>query len=323
MGIKRLLAFLMLVLGIGLANASASASSCNVYAFGDSLSDIGKKSKSSMFDLSNKTEPPSKPYFNGRYSDGLVWVDYVKALACPAGQLTGYAAGGSFTDTRNLNVDIAPDAAGLAVQVDRAVADGVVFAADDIVLLWVGANDYIFDTISGNPPSPFDVVSNIVAAIQQLAGLGATTFVVPNMPALGNTPFAALADPTGEYGLAAGLNDLANGHNIILANTIDALNSSNLGFTVLAVDVHSTFDAILSHPEDFGFHNAQYPCLIQDELRNRSPSGLCPEQGNTYVAAGTVFWDLLHPTSSVHQLIAANAIGALSAAYSAQVASAP
>jgi len=138
------------------------------------------------------------------------------------------------------------------------------------------------------------------------------------MPSLGNTPFALAVDSSGT--LSAGLNQLSDGHNQILAGNIAVLNT--LGIKVIPVDVQSTFNAILTDPGGFGYHNAEFPCLVQDAERNRVPTGACPEQGNTYVGAGTVFWDLLHPTTSIHQLIAANAVGALNAASSSQVASA-
>lgn len=322
MRMKRTLTLLTFILGLSFGIESAFAQTCNVYAFGDSLSDIGKKSKESMFVLSDKLEPPSKPYFNGRYSDGLVWVEYVKALACPEGYVESYAAGGSYTDERNLNVDIAPDAVGLAIQVDHAIGDGVTFGGDDLVLIWAGANDYIFDTIAGSTPDPSVVVANIFDTIDQLAAHGATKFLVPNMPSLGDTPFAAALDPTGELFLSEGLNLLSEGHNQILAGYSANVNSLGLGVTIVLVDVNSTLNAILANPQDFGFQNADNSCLAQDEFRNRIPTGICPEQGNTFDASGIVFWDLLHPTTAIHQLIAANAMGALGAIAPAQMAAA-
>ena len=44
-----------------------------LYAFGDSLSDVGN-----VFAASRGTEP-ARPYFQGRFSNGPIWLDYLAA----------------------------------------------------------------------------------------------------------------------------------------------------------------------------------------------------------------------------------------------------
>ena len=47
----------------------------DLYVFGDSLSDTGN-----LFALTFGIEPPSPPYFDGRFSDGPVWVETLAPL---------------------------------------------------------------------------------------------------------------------------------------------------------------------------------------------------------------------------------------------------
>ncbi len=303
---RRLLSSLIVFAGLlYLAGPVAADEDCRVYVFDDSLSDVGEKSPYSLYQLSGLFEPPSPPYAEGRYSDGRVWAQYFKRFVCREGELISYATGGAFTDFRNVNVPFAPDAGGLVIQLDHVDDDNVVFTEDDVILLWAGANDYIFDTLAGSPPDPSDIVGNIANAIKRLAARGATRFVVPNMPALGRTPLAA-SDTSGA--LATALNRMSDFHNLILAGVIADLKGESLD--VRLVDVAALFDAILTDPGDFGFDNTSIPCLIQNLDLSRDPTGACPELDDTYDAQGVFFWDLLHPTTAVHRLIASTALGA-------------
>jgi len=69
-----------------------------LYAFGDSLSDVG-----SVFAISGGKEP-APPYFDGRFSNGPIWLDYLAARLgtgpmIPSSKLGGkdYAFGGATT----------------------------------------------------------------------------------------------------------------------------------------------------------------------------------------------------------------------------------
>jgi len=287
--------------------AANARDNCRMFVFGDSLSDSGAQSKHSIFHLSGNVEPPSPPYAGGRYSDGRLWVEYLRRFLCRKGRLNSYAQGGSFTDFRNVDSGTLPGSGGLATQVDNVDDDDVEFDEDDVILLWAGGNDYVFDTLAGNPPDPTVVVGNIVDAVLRLADRGARRFVLPNLPALGRSPLASFADPTGT--LAAALNSLTGFHNIVLAGAIADLNASGLDAT--PVDIAALFDAVLSDPAAFGFNNVTVPCLIQMPDLTRVPTGACPPDGDSFDATGVFFWDLLHPTTAVHRLIAATALGAL------------
>lgn len=298
-------AYFLAVVGIGLAPAIGMAGDCNIYTFGDSLSDVGAKSTHSLYEQSGGIEPPSPPYAKGRYSDGRVWVEYVKRYICRDGELISYAAGGAYTDSRNVNALIAPGAGGLETQLDLVDDADIQFTDDDVIMLWAGANDYIFDTLAGSPPDPSVIVGNIADAVGRLADRGATRFVLPNMPLLGRTPLAA-ADQTGT--LAAALNGLSEFHNVALAAAIGDLRAASLD--VGLVDIARLFDAMLTDPAEFGFDNVSVPCLIQNPDLSRDPTGACPPDGDTFDARGVFFWDLLHPTTAVHRLIATTALGA-------------
>lgn len=279
---KRTMSILTVIASIGFSSAGLAGEECGMHVFGDSLSDVGKKSAFSLYTLSDQLEPPSWPYKKGRFTNGRVWVEYLKDYVCPQGPFASYAAGGAFTDERNLDELIAPDAGGLATQVARVEDGGVTFTRDDVIVLWAGANDYVFGAIALAPPNAVDVVWNVVDAVERLAARGATRFVLPNMPDLGGTPLGRTNDE-----LAAALSALSQGHNAVLGVAVEGLVEAGLDITV--VDVASLFATVQDHPENFGFHDVAHPCLIQQPDLSRIPSGLCPEQGKTYDATGFFF----------------------------------
>ena len=49
-----------------------AASFTEMYIFGDSLSDTGN-----IFDFTAGNIPPSPPFFEGRFSNRLIWIDYL------------------------------------------------------------------------------------------------------------------------------------------------------------------------------------------------------------------------------------------------------
>lgn len=51
---------------------ATAASFTQIYVFGDSVSNIGN-----VFDSTGGAIPPNQFYFDGRFSNGPVWVDYL------------------------------------------------------------------------------------------------------------------------------------------------------------------------------------------------------------------------------------------------------
>lgn len=301
--IKRFFAIALLMATLlGMVSASVLAKDPrqpevnNLWAFGDSLTDTGN-----LFFLSGGVVPPSPPYFNGRFSDGPVWIEglanrlglmidfntpvFVDALAnnrAIAGAFTGYDG------------ESAPGL-GVLSQVDLFLTTVGSVQPDDLVVIWAGANDYFFtDTL---PP---EAVGNLVQAVTDLALMAnARRFVVPNLPSLGETPLGKLV-LTPEQ--AAGLNALTTFHNSALAESMSELEEV-LDVEIAVVNVNAAFAEVIKRQKLFGYDNVTTPCLIQQQDGTRPPTGACGF--DPIDSTGTLFWDLIHPTGSAHELLAA------------------
>jgi phospholipase/lecithinase/hemolysin len=178
--------------------------------------------------------------------------------------------------------------------------------SDGQYVIWAGANDLIFApdfspaaTASEVVPS---AVNNIQTAIEGLEYMGARDFLVLNLPDLGVTPFGVLTGRAGE------LSEATDAFNNALADMI-AGTSWSPGLDIEIVDVHTLFSdlfaAILEDPVAAGFPDASaigFPPALAFCFDQTSLTLLCDL--NAVDPNDRVFWDLLHPTSRTHGLIA-------------------
>jgi thermolabile hemolysin len=251
-----------------------------VYVFGDSLSDTGN-----VYQATNGQAPPSPPYFDGRYSNGPVWVEYLAdELDLADAELKDFAFGGATTGRTN-NTSAA-GMIGLQQQIDRFIATNPDPDPDALYIIWAGANDYLGGTVT-NPSEP---LANLSQAITDLADAGAQTILVANLPDLGEIPLTRYTERS------TSLSSLSQQHNAQLAELIDRLQPRLApDVNLLLLDVNSLFADAIANPDRYGFSDVNSSCL---EIRCPNPDGY-------------LFWDQLHPSTAAHEQLAELAIETL------------
>ena len=281
----RFLAIALIV--IGQFTAAHAGSITSIVSFGDSLNDIGNLSLAT-----GGAYPASPPNYYGRYSNGPIWLDQFAAgrgLASPAPSLLGlggtnFAFGGSLSGTGTTSglpnllsqVGIYENALGTTPADPNA-----------LYVIWTGGNDYVF----GGQSDPSVVPNNISAAVQSLASVGATQFMVMNLPPLGDTPNAITNLTTGQR---IAFNGLIDANNQLLKQDLNTL-SSSLGLTIYQPDIYGLFLKIQANPSSYGFTNITTGAVIDG---NPDPTGY-------------LFWDSVHPTSAAGTLIAGVALASV------------
>jgi phospholipase/lecithinase/hemolysin len=273
-------------LTIDLGNTLGDRSFNQLVIFGDSLSDTGNLSTA----LGGLFPPP--PFFNGRLSNGPLWLEYL-APELGISNVANFAFAGSTTGRTNIasiiaGQDLGP-LPGVLDQIDlfagQLAANGIPSANPNaLYVVWSGANDFL-----ALPPQPlaaiqsvFSSVDNVAQSVITLAGLGAKTIVVPNVPNLAITPFVAARNLTPQAAIFSTL------FNTLLKGTLGGL-ESQLGIDIVQIDVLSLSSAIAQRPTEFGFTNATTP------LFQAAASG--PVNPDSFV-----FADDFHPTTAVHRL---------------------
>ena len=238
-----------------------------IFLFGDSLSDTG-----SSFALTLEAIPPEPSYFAGRFSNGLVAVEYLSENLdltlnpyYDDGAGNNFAVGGATTGTGNTNNDeIASFLPGITLPgvseqinaYEQSLGDGQA-DRDALYLVWAGANDfldYLGDVVPADPALLLETgINNTVNNVTYLADLGAENIVVPNLPSLGSLPFSAEFQDE-----ATALTIAYNGGLSLALDNLDL--SENYSETeVVEVDLFTANENIFANPEQFGLSNVTDP----------------------------------------------------------------
>lgn len=288
---KKRLASGVAFLAFLLATASAWATAfTGLYAFGDSLSDSGSSPSSvlSIYNLVGGCDPfhPCPPYYDGRYSNGPVAVEYLAASVAPT-NFSNFAVSGATSGVGNYGdggTAITPGLyglPGLAQEVGYYLnLAGGAADPDALYFIWGGANDFITSYVD-----PVLAAQNVAAYVAALAAAGAEHFLVPNLPDMGLTPFII------SVGLEAEAHAYSTFFNAALASELANLDALFPDASIVRFDAFSLLNDVMLNPADYGFTNTKDACLPS---LYETP---CTDPEH-YVS-----WDGFHPTTAVHAVL--------------------
>lgn len=331
---KRLiLTILLCVLSIN----SYSSKFDTIVTFGDSLSDNGN-----LYGYLGHFIPKSPPYYEGRFSNGPVWVEDLYQSYFPNGKTENFqdfAVGGAGA--------VLSYAENLPYTLDSEVTDYLYLhnytnKNKSLFVIWIGANNYL------NGPTNVDAItSSVVDSIgtnaKALIDHGAVMILMVNLPDMGKTPLAIKAN-TQEL-----LTQLTDVHNEKLLAKYNELKEQYPNVNFAYLDIHSLFDQLMNQPQQFNITNVTEPCfgggfsframlngkplldtylksqekehnIVVDEQLKKSilANPVLKEamevsyQGQMHAGvnalssscSGNLFWDHVHPTAPIHEFIA-------------------
>jgi len=252
-----------------------------VIVFGDSLSDTGN-----VYKLTNGTWPIVPPYYQGRFSNDLNWVDRLGVS-----NVKNYAYGGATTDNVVVQgytkLDTVP-VPGVRQQIEiyiNSTREQTIDFAHTLYIVSAGGNDFVFSKV----PNPFAVVNGLSNAINDLVAFGAKHILVFNQP-------PAQAFP---YTHALGLDFIFEGltllFNSILSLRLKIIQKSNAQVSLKLFNLYSIIKEIIDN-ESGQFTNTVNQCW--DIVNDTSVVMHCLDPSKY------VFIDQFHFTSSVHEIIA-------------------
>ena len=268
----------------------------DLFVFGDSLSDTGNAYNSVL------SVPDVPPYWQGRFSNGPIWVDEVSSalglttsIGSGTSQGDNRAFGGSQTG-QGYSYLLLPN---VGTQINNYLGHvQSSIPANVVITLWSGGNDFLYG--GGNP----NVIStNMVSHVRALALAGGQTFIIPNVPPLEMTPEGSSRSQSQQNQLAQ---DVIT-YNSLLATEMSNL-STSLGITIHQVDAWSIFNEIVANKEAFGLTDVQNAaCASSGSLL---PIPIC-NSGDPVASNANehLFFDKAHPTTTMHSVIAAYALG--------------
>jgi len=253
-----------------------------IYVFGDSYCDVGN-----IYLATSGALPASPPYYNGRFSNGPIWVEHVAGfLKLPiqpylAGG-TDFAFGGAEVTapvvTAEGTIPSVPEQVALYLKLHDGKAD-----PKALYIIEGGGNDILNATGGSAEDLGFKIATGIAASELLLRQAGARNFLIPNLFNVGllpggqaNAKFAGAASEATNSWL----------------NTLLAVEGFLEDVHILRLDVFSLINSVQTDPTNFGFTNVTTPCL------NPVTSAVCSDPDHTF------FWDVEHPTELGHSFFA-------------------
>lgn len=303
-----------------------------IIVFGDSLSDNGN-----IYALTQRAShiipnldplPKSPPYYKGRFSNGMVWVEYLsQSLNVP---LHDYAFGGSWAEPFYDSRTIIPFS--LASQVYIYLGDTPDdFARDKhLFVIWSGGNDYA----KGRDDIEY-ATSNTVAAIRKQMDLlihaGGRHFLVLTLPDLGTAPGVVKRGKR----ISHIVSELSRLHNQKMIKMIKLVKKEYPNVDFILFNMTNHMNDVKSYPAKYKLKNLTEPCYhgsytlenpqalhalqastkeamakanidVEDNLSLQTVylNGLTSNASQCINPDEYMFWDNIHPTSRMHQLIA-------------------
>ncbi|BAU10286.1 GDSL family lipase [Leptolyngbya sp. NIES-3755] len=234
-----------------------------LYVFGDSLSDNGNVFRATGGEF------PAPPYFEGRYSNGRVWVEELATkLDLSNDRFDNFAWGGATTGTNGLN-----SVPGVLAQVQTFVQNQPKINPQALFVIWAGANDYLYST-----ETPTRSIENLRQSLQSLIESGAKRLLVANLPNLGQLPATRNTEASQK------LTNFAIAYNQSLATTLNQFRKPDIAIAEL--DVFGIYQNAIKNPGQFGFTNVTAACL-----------------GSSANCDRYLFWDGIHPTTAAHKVL--------------------
>ncbi|RAP34731.1 lysophospholipase [Legionella quinlivanii] len=277
-----------------------SAALKNIVVFGDSLSDNGN-----LYEYMHHQLPQSPPYYEGRFTNGPIWVERLLALYYkqnPESHLKDYAFGGA---------GVSEEDDGGVLFTLRSEIDSYFLShnnqaeKDNLYVVWIGANNYL-----GVPDGVNETVERvnkgIAHSLSELASKGARHILVFNLPDLGKAPAAK------EFDAEEILSEFCQAHNAALAETMKQLRKEYPKVQWIFYDVNELLNQIFANPAHYGFNNIEQTCydVMIDKPSQKSVLQIASRIRPTSefdTCDGFLFFDPVHPTGPAHQIMAETA----------------
>ncbi len=261
-----------------LATASIASAATQTLVFGDSLSDAG--AARAAVEESGGTWP-TEIYPEGQFTNGDTWAAKIGST---------FESGYNFAFGGARAVENGDDSPDFGEQRQNFFASGVDLTKVSEVAIWFGGNDFR-DLFAAGIPTPAGVtaastaiIGEIIAGIGELSTAGLTDYVVFGMPDLSRLP--GVVNTPFEGDVRAAVEGYDSALRASLANF-----AQSTGLSIDFLDVIGLTDDTIANADALGLEFLAEICL-------ENPA--CAEDPNQFF-----FYDDIHPTSAVHDVIAA------------------
>ncbi|KAJ3013824.1 hypothetical protein HKX48_005499 [Thoreauomyces humboldtii] len=302
--------------------AQAPLNVTRIVTFGDSFSDNGNVLKVSGV--------PLPPYWQGRFSNGMNYVDYLSQDLAAIND--NHAYGGAVANRTLLpaaspsrNATFPPDINEQLAAYLKNASGVYPDPATTIYPIFIGANDYLDALGAKGVPNPQAIAGSVINFVRILASppLNATRILMMYLPDFGKTP--VFTQPTGSAANSSSAalgatiaSSFAKAHNQVLVQGVQQLNAELPNVQISTVDlVQLIADVEGSNTTTFKDITNACISLAANTPKNITSTDQAPTKDIVQCASPntTLYWDRIHPTTTGHKLVSDAALAALTATF--------
>ncbi|WP_434626806.1 SGNH/GDSL hydrolase family protein [Chromobacterium sp. CV08] len=254
---------------------------------GDSLSD----SEGRMWKKTCGIMPSSRQYYDGRFTNGFVWTDFLASRAFLDKELVNYAEGGAVAGKYSKLNPVFLFISHMERQIDKHD-----FRPGDMAVLALGSNDYM----TFGKTDVGKVMRSYQKQIDRLVDKGVTDILVLGVPDLSKTAYARTQPQAYRDTMQA----LSRQHNDELRQKIAELNDSQRGKQVAIrfFDTAGELDGLMSLADEIGY-DTRHP-NHEGYIDLPRVIGLAGDRRPLDTAPRRLFHDTVHPSQEAHQILA-------------------
>ncbi|WP_374423845.1 SGNH/GDSL hydrolase family protein [Chromobacterium sp.] len=256
---------------------------------GDSLSD----SEGRMLSKSLGVMPSSGQYYEGRFTNGFAWPDFLASKAYLGKPLVNYAEGGAVAGKYSKWNPTFLFISHMERQINKHD-----FKPGDMAVLALGSNDYM----TFGKTDVDKVVRTYEQQVDKLVAKGVKDILVAGAPDLSKT-VNARKQPQAE---AEKLHDLSQRHNQQLSQMVGSLQAryQDAGVTIRFFDIGAKLDYLMELAEQVEYdtlHNKHEGYIDLPRVLGFAGDARPLDSSHRHL-----FHDEVHPSQEVHQILAAH-----------------
>lgn len=266
-----------------------------IIVFGDSMSDNGNLYQRSVelsliFPIS-PILPVSPPYYNGRFTNGQVWVELLsKKLNIPEGSLINYAYAGARVQQDYMPIPSLDKQVNKYLNWNRA---GDPYA---LYVVWIGSNDILRGYTRNDEDLLSSISSGIETNIKRLINHGARHILSPQLPDLSLVPDSYDRDQAnGNKDYSERLKKLAIKYNQIHKVLLAKLRAEYPDVHIMTFNVYQFLNDAKDKAQEYGFNFIHERCNPNQYWEDELATCMVPME--------YVFWDGVHPTAKAHEIL--------------------
>ena len=177
--------------------------------------------------------------------------------------------------------------------------------SETLVIEWSGANDLVTENEKPTHTEVDKAVNERIKNIEKLIQNGYRNFVLFNLPNLSYTPRFQAKNKKEQDNAS----ECSEYFNVQLAEKCKELNKKyqdlHIPINLSVFDIATEFEKIYKNPEQYGFEKAKlrspYTSSAEFEKNKQNPEY---EKDQISPSEGFMFWDDIHPTADMHNLLA-------------------